>query len=251
MNRTDTSRVCRADSASEPTPSSTPVIDSISPSTWAPYRRASATTSTVCRWFSSTGSCEASNSTEFQPTSRHSVITERSGQWSRCSETGTSMPAVMDVHIAYSTPLPIDLTVFTDVWTISGERSATAASRTPARLMSLKMLIAGTPYRCSSAGSTICLSETTGTRTSLCTGECRSGRAPRRPADRRAGSSGGKSGESPLCRLDRAVRVGIPPPPAARCGDGGARQGRRCGADRVRPVGPGTRRWQSVTSAAG
>ena len=33
------------------------------------------------------------------------------------------MPAVIDVHIAYSTRLPIDRTVFTDVCTISGERS--------------------------------------------------------------------------------------------------------------------------------
>ncbi len=145
MKATETSSVCRADSVSEPMPSSTPVIDSISPSTCAPYRRASATTSMVCRWFSSTGSWEASNSTEFQPTSRHSVITARSGQWSRCSETGTSMPAVIDVHIAYSTRLPIDRTVFTDVCTISGERSCTAASSTPSSVRSLRMLIAGTP----------------------------------------------------------------------------------------------------------
>ena len=33
------------------------------------------------------------------------------------------MPAVIDVHIAYSTLLPIDRTVFTEVCTISGERS--------------------------------------------------------------------------------------------------------------------------------
>ena len=66
--------------SSEPMPSSTPVIDSISPSTLAPYERASATTSMVCRRFSSTGSDEASNSTEFQPLARHALITARSGQ---------------------------------------------------------------------------------------------------------------------------------------------------------------------------
>jgi len=80
MNRVAMSRDCRSDSVSEPTPSSTPVMPSISPSTWAPYFFASATTSTVCRWFSSTGSAEASNNTEFQPASRHELITARSGQ---------------------------------------------------------------------------------------------------------------------------------------------------------------------------
>ena len=34
----------------------------------------------VCRWFSSTGRDEASNSTEFHPASRHEVMTSRSGQ---------------------------------------------------------------------------------------------------------------------------------------------------------------------------
>ena len=50
------------------------------------------------------------------------MITARSGQWSRCSVTGTSMPAVMASHIALSTRLPIDRTVLTDVCTINGER---------------------------------------------------------------------------------------------------------------------------------
>src|SRR5690242_21282816 len=71
MKRTTSSRSWRAASWSEPMPSSTPVIDSTSPSTWAPYRLASATTSTVCRWFSSIGIREASKSTEFHPVSRH------------------------------------------------------------------------------------------------------------------------------------------------------------------------------------
>ena len=80
MNSSATSSDWRVDSSSEPTSSSTPLMPSISPSTCAPYRRASATTSFVWRWFSSTGSDDASNSTEFQPPSRHDVITSRSGQ---------------------------------------------------------------------------------------------------------------------------------------------------------------------------
>ena len=73
------------------------------------------------------------------------MITSRSGQWSRCSVTGTSMPAVIDVHIANSTSLPIDFTVFTEVCTISGERSSTAAASTASSVRSLTMLIAATP----------------------------------------------------------------------------------------------------------
>ena len=98
MNRTTSSRSWRAASSSEPMSSSTPVMDSTSPSTWAPYRFASATTSTVCRWFSSIGIREASKSTEFHPVFRHRLITSRSGQWSRCSATGTGTSAVIDVH---------------------------------------------------------------------------------------------------------------------------------------------------------
>ena len=75
-------------SSSEPTSSSTPRTPSISPSTWAPWRRASAITSTVWR-VSSTGRADPSKSTEFQPVSRQVVSTSRSGQWSRCSVTGT------------------------------------------------------------------------------------------------------------------------------------------------------------------
>jgi hypothetical protein len=53
----------------------------------------------VCRVFSSTGRWEASNNTEFHPRSRHVVMTSRSGQWSRCRATGTSIPAVIAVHM--------------------------------------------------------------------------------------------------------------------------------------------------------
>ena len=38
------------------------------------------------------------------------------------------MPAVMEVHIAYSTWQPIEWTVLTDVCTINGDRASTAAS---------------------------------------------------------------------------------------------------------------------------
>jgi hypothetical protein len=95
--------------------------------------------------FSSTGSSWASNRTEFQPFSRHMLITDRLGQWSRCSETGTGMSAVIAVHIPYRTSAPIDFTVLTEVCTIRGDRSSVAASRTAWSERSLTMLMAGTP----------------------------------------------------------------------------------------------------------
>ena len=66
--------------ASSPVISSVRLKPSISPSTSAPWRRASATTSMHWRRFSSTDSFEASNRTEFQPSARHWLITARSGQ---------------------------------------------------------------------------------------------------------------------------------------------------------------------------
>ena len=120
-------------------------MPSISPSTWAPCRCASATTSLVWRWFSSTGRAEASKSTEFHPASRHDVMTSRSGQWSRCRVTGTSIPAVIVRHMPKSTSRPIDLTVLTEVWTITGARNSTAAARTASSVRSLTMLNAATP----------------------------------------------------------------------------------------------------------
>ena len=59
------------------------------------------------RRFSSTDSFEASNSTEFQPIARQSEITPRSGQWSRCSATGTLTRFVIAAHIAYMTSVPV------------------------------------------------------------------------------------------------------------------------------------------------
>jgi hypothetical protein len=100
---------------------------------------------------------EASNKTEFQPRSRQSVITSRSGQWSRCRATGTSMPAVIAVHMAKSTSEPMALTVFTEVCTITGERASTAPARTASMVRSFTMLIAGTPYFSANARSTISL----------------------------------------------------------------------------------------------
>ena len=76
-------------SASSPVISSVRLKPSISPSTWAPWRRASATTSWHWRLFSSTESLLASKRTEFHPWSRQAVMTSRSGQWSRCSAAGT------------------------------------------------------------------------------------------------------------------------------------------------------------------
>ena len=72
-------------------------------------------------------------------------MTSRSGQWSRCSATGTVRCRVISVHIAKSTSAPIDLTVLTDVWTMSGARNASAAASTASIVRSLTTLIAATP----------------------------------------------------------------------------------------------------------
>ena len=45
----------------------------------------------------------------------------------------------------YSGPAPIDFTVFTEVWTISGDSSSVAAASTASSVRSLTMLIAATP----------------------------------------------------------------------------------------------------------
>ena len=54
--------------------------------------------------------------------------------------TGTSMPAVIVRHMPKSTSRPIDFTVLTDVWTMTGARSSTAAARTASSVRSLTML---------------------------------------------------------------------------------------------------------------
>ena len=162
MKSTATSRLCCAETSSDPTPSSTPWIPSISPSTCAPTCLASATTSMVCARFSATSSSWASNSTEFQPPARQSLITDRSGQWSRWRTTGTSTSRTSAVKMAKSCSRPYCRTVFTDVCRITGDRSATAADSTASMLRSLRMLMAGTPYLASKARPMVSFNVTTG-----------------------------------------------------------------------------------------
>src|ERR1700733_4290286 len=80
------------------------------------------------------------------------------------------MPDVISRHIANSRSRPIDRTLLTDVWMMTGERSRTAAASTASMVRSLTTLIAGTPYRWANARSTISLSETTGTQCLLVAG---------------------------------------------------------------------------------
>ena len=145
MNAAETSDGWTSPPSSEPIPSSTPVTDSISPSTCAPQRSASATTSIVWRVFSSTSSSEPSNRTEFQPASRQRVIHSRSGQWSRCSVTGTGTASARVRQIAASVSAPNAFTVLSDVWTISGASSSVAAASTASSVRSSTTLIAATP----------------------------------------------------------------------------------------------------------
>ena len=108
-------------SASSSASSSTPLIPSISPSTARRSARASATTSRHSR-FSSTLSPEPSNRTEFQPFARHGGSPP-----DRDSGRGGARPA--RDRCGHGRPhrvqqsAPIDSTVFTDVWTISGART--------------------------------------------------------------------------------------------------------------------------------
>ena len=98
------------------------------------------------RLFSSTDSLQASKRTEFQPFARQALMTSRSGQWSRWSATGTvTVPGVARTHIAYRPSTPVDFTCLTEVWTMSGARSSSAAARTASIVRSLTTLIAATP----------------------------------------------------------------------------------------------------------
>src|SRR5512141_43539 len=99
------------------------------------------------RRLSSTVSLEASNRTEFQPLARHSEMTARSGQWSRWSATGTDTLPAISAHMPNRTSAPSIFTVLTDVWTISGARSSSAAASTASSVKSLTILMAATPYR--------------------------------------------------------------------------------------------------------
>src|SRR5580704_1120189 len=79
-NSTHLSTGTSSPSDSEPTSSSIPRTASSSPSTPAPCLRAIATTSLVCRRFSSYERFEASNKAEFHPASKHVLMMETSGQ---------------------------------------------------------------------------------------------------------------------------------------------------------------------------
>ncbi len=72
-------------------------------------------------------------------------MTARSGQWSRWIATGTEIWRVISRHMPMRTSAPSIFTVLTEVWTMSGARSSSAAARTASRVRSLTMLIAATP----------------------------------------------------------------------------------------------------------
>src|SRR5664280_2129876 len=76
--------------------------------------------------------------------------------------TGTVIERVISRHIAIKTSAPMDFTVLTDVWTISGARDSSAAARTASIVRSLTTLIAATPYLPWKALSTRVLVDTTG-----------------------------------------------------------------------------------------
>src|ERR1700748_1514762 len=116
----------------------------------------------VWRVFSATSSSDASNRTEFHPASRQMVIHSRSGQWSRCSDTGTGTSSAQTRHMLYSALAPIDFTVLSDVWTMSGDSISVAAASTASSVRSSTTLIAATPYLSAKAGSRIWRIGTTG-----------------------------------------------------------------------------------------
>src|SRR5512144_262187 len=57
----------------------------------------------------------------------------------------------MSDHMSNRTSAPSIFTVLTEVWTISGARSSSAAASTASSVKSLTMLMAATPYRSSKA----------------------------------------------------------------------------------------------------
>src|SRR5262245_33122872 len=66
---------------------------------------------------------------------------------------------------------PIERTVLTEVWTISGDRTSSAAATTASSERSLTTLNAATPYRSSKARSRISFSGTTGSEPSEVAGD--------------------------------------------------------------------------------
>ena len=59
--------------------------------------------------------------------------------------TGTGVASARARHMLYSGPAPIDFTVLSDVWTISGACSSVAAASTASSVRSSTTLIAATP----------------------------------------------------------------------------------------------------------
>ena len=82
-------------------------------------------------------------------------MTSRSGQWSRWRRPAPPPPPAIARHIAIRASAPIDFTVFTEVWTINGERNSSAAASTASMVRSLTTLMAATPYRSAKARATI------------------------------------------------------------------------------------------------
>jgi len=72
-------------------------------------------------------------------------ISERSGQWSRCSVAGTGTRDASSRNRSGSKAIPICLTVFTETCAMTGERVSAAASSTAVKVSSLTMLKAATP----------------------------------------------------------------------------------------------------------
>ena len=131
--------------SSLPMPSSTPRMGSISPSTAAPSACASTTISAQAARLSATLMREPSNRTDCQPWARQALMSARSGQWSRWRATGTGTSRAISWNIAYRTRMPMDWTVLTDVWTMSGASAAVAAASTASMVRSLTILMAATP----------------------------------------------------------------------------------------------------------
>jgi hypothetical protein len=53
----------------------------------------------------------------------------------------------ISVNMSWTTVAPQNLTVFTEIWTMSGDRDCSAARMTPSMVMSSTVLKAATPYR--------------------------------------------------------------------------------------------------------
>ena len=127
---------------------------SISHSTPTPLACASATTSFVSCQACSSGRSEASNSTDDQPFSTATVMKARSGQWSRCSATGTDADSAANEKIDDSSGAPMLFTVLTEVWMMTGDCASSAAVTTARSDRSSTMLTAGTAYPASFAATT-------------------------------------------------------------------------------------------------